>query len=186
MSPLRRLIQLNGENSGRIVFFVEEKRCRHFPLTDEVQMLRSGLPGASPSVPGGLAVDDVGGGGDLGGLGPVGLRRSRGHGGQQGLGDGPGDHVVGRPAGLVRGGGQWPPLEPDVLRGGGRRGPLGGRRRGELTQGRGQGEGLVSVRSQDLGGGGGSGDLIAAEPFPTSTIPDLWVAPPTGAAGDCR
>jgi len=106
-----------------------------------------------PAVPCSLAVDDVGGGGGLGCLGPgsVGLRRRRGPADQQALGDGPGDHVVGGPAGLVRGGGQGPPLEPDVLRRGDRGGALGRRGRGELTQGRGQGEGLVSVRGHDLG-----------------------------------
>ncbi|KAG7278182.1 LOW QUALITY PROTEIN: hypothetical protein CRUP_002142 [Coryphaenoides rupestris] len=48
-------------------------------------------------------------------------------GGPPALGDGPGDHVVGGPVGLVRGGGQGPPLEPDVLRGGDRGGALGRR-----------------------------------------------------------
>lgn len=76
---------------------------------------------------------------------------SGGSGGQRrhaDLGDRPGHHVVGGPGRLIRSGGQRPPLQPGVLAT--QRGALRWRGRGQLPQGRGQGEGLVSVGGGDL------------------------------------
>lgn len=75
------------------------------------------------STPGGQAVDGVGGcmGLDSLSVGAAALRDG-------GLGRGARNHVVGRPGGLVGGGGQGSPLQSGVL--GGDRGPLRWGRRG--------------------------------------------------------
>lgn len=81
-------------------------------------------------IPGGQAVDGVGGC-----LGPGALPVVATALGEGGLGGGPRNHVVGRPGGLVRGGGQRSPLQPGVLDGD--RGSIWRGWRGKLPHSRG-------------------------------------------------